>query len=41
MNSELTRHFLLSCTVINYGVLVVWFLVFPFAHDLMLRIHGR
>jgi hypothetical protein len=41
MTIEVTRHFLLWCTVINYGVLLVWFLAFVFAHDLMLRIHGR
>jgi len=41
MTIEFTRNFLLWCTVINYGVLLVWFLVFVFAHDWMLRIHGR
>jgi hypothetical protein len=38
---ELTRSFLLWCTVINYGILLVWFLVFVFAHDWIQRIHGR
>lgn len=41
MTIEVTRNFLLWCTVIDYGVLLVWFLVFVFAHDWMLRIHGR
>lgn len=41
MTIEVIRNLLLWCTVINYVVLVVWFLVFVFAHDLMLRIHGR
>ena len=41
MTIAVTRNFLLWCTVINYGVLLVWFLVFVFAHDWMLRIHGR
>jgi hypothetical protein len=41
MSMEIVRHFLLWCTVINYGVLLGWFLVFVFAHDLMLRLHGR
>jgi hypothetical protein len=41
MTVELTRDFLLWCTVINYGILLVWFLVFVFAHDWMLRVHGR
>ena len=38
---EVTRNFLLWCTVINYGVLLLWFLVFVFAHDRILHIHGR
>jgi hypothetical protein len=41
MTIEVTRNFLLWCTVINYGVLLVWFLVFVSAHDKILRIHGR
>jgi hypothetical protein len=41
MTIEVTRTFLLWCTVINYGVLLVWFLVFVFAHDWMQRVHGR
>ena len=41
MTIAVTRDFLLWCTVINYGVLLVWFLVFVFAHDWMFRIHGR
>jgi hypothetical protein len=41
MSIELTRSFLLWCTVINYAVLLVWFLFFVFAHDSIQRIHGR
>jgi hypothetical protein len=41
MSIELTRYFLLWCTVINYGVLLVWFLVFVFAHNWIQRLHGR
>jgi hypothetical protein len=41
MTLEATRTFLLWCTVINYGVLLAWFLVFVFAHDWLQRIHGR
>ena len=41
MNIEFTRSFLLWCTVINYGILLVWFLVFALAHDWMRRFHGR
>jgi hypothetical protein len=41
MSIEVLRSFLLWCTVINYGVLLVWFLVFVFAHDWIQRFHGR
>lgn len=41
MSIEATRNFLLWCTVINYGGLLVWFLFFAFAHDWMQRLHGR
>jgi hypothetical protein len=41
MTIEVTRAFLLWCTVIDYGVLVVWFLAFVFGHDWMMRLHGR
>jgi hypothetical protein len=41
MSIEVTRSFLLWCTVINYGILLVWFLVFVFAHDSIQRIHGK
>jgi hypothetical protein len=41
MTTEVTRHFLLWCTIIDYGVLIIWFLVFVFAHDWMQRLHGR
>jgi hypothetical protein len=41
MSIDLIRNFLLWCTVVNYGVLLGWFLVFVFAHDWIHRIHGR
>jgi hypothetical protein len=41
MSIELTRNFLLWCTVINYGILLVWFLVFTLARDWIRRFHGR
>ena len=41
MSIELTRNFLLWCTVINYGILLVWFLVFALARDWLRRFHGR
>ena len=33
--------FLLSCLVVNYGILLLWFLVFWFCHDWMLKLHSR
>ena len=41
MTIEAVRRVLLWCTVINYGILVVWFLVFLLAHDWMYQFHGR
>ena len=41
MTIDVARSFLLWCTIINYGVLLVWFLVFVFAHDGIERVHGR
>jgi len=41
MNIELVRGVLLWCTVINYGILLVWFLFFMLAHDWIYRFHGR
>lgn len=41
MTIELTRSFLLWCTIIDYGVLLLWFLAFVFAHDWIQRVHGR
>jgi hypothetical protein len=41
MNLELTRSFLLWCTVINYAVLLLWFLVFALGHDWLQGLHGR
>jgi hypothetical protein len=41
MTMETARDFFLWCTVINYGVLLVWFLFFMLAHDWMYRFHGK
>jgi hypothetical protein len=41
MNIQIARDMLLWCTVINYGLLLLWFLVFLQAHDWMYRLHGR
>jgi hypothetical protein len=41
MSIELVRDALLWCAVINYGLLLVWFLFFTAAHEWMHRFHGR
>lgn len=41
MNIDTACHFLLWCTLINYGILLLWFMVFVLAHDWMQRWHGR
>jgi hypothetical protein len=33
MTIEIARQFLLWCSIINYGILILWFLWFAFAHD--------
>ncbi len=41
MNFEMAQRVFLWCTVINYVVLLWWFLVFRLAHNWMYRFHGR
>jgi hypothetical protein len=41
MSIELVRDFLLWCTVINYGLLLVWALLFLLPHEWMHRLWGR
>lgn len=41
MTIEAIRNFLLWCTIINYGVLLVWFLVFVFGHEWIRCFHTR
>ena len=40
MSIEQLRDSLLWCTVINYGVLLVWFLFFILSHGWMHRFHS-
>ena len=35
------RSFFLWCAIINYGVLLLWFLAFALAHKQLRRFHGR
>ncbi|HTT42207.1 MAG TPA: hypothetical protein VMG33_03990 [Steroidobacteraceae bacterium] len=41
MDLPLLCDWLLLCTLINYAVLLVWFLVFCTAHGWLLRLHQR
>lgn len=41
MNHFPLRDFLLWCTILNYLVLFLWFIVFCLAHEWMVRLHGR
>ena len=41
MNIETVRRVLLWCTIINYGILLAWFLLFMLAHNWMYQFHGR
>jgi hypothetical protein len=41
MTIEMMRKALLWCAVINYGILLVWFLFFVLSHDRMYLLHSR
>lgn len=41
MNIEILRNFFMWCTIINFGILMVWWLSFLLIHDWMQRLHGR
>jgi hypothetical protein len=41
MNIKAARRALLWCAIINYGLLVVWFLLFALLHESLLRNWGR
>ena len=41
MTTNEMKEVLLWCVGINYGVLLVWFGVFVYAHDWMYRLHTR
>jgi len=41
MTIEVIRDVLAWCAVINYGLLLWWFLVFALAHDWMYRLHSK
>ena len=41
MSIEVARNVLLWCSIINYGLLVVWFLLFVLLHEWLYRLWGR
>lgn len=41
MTLETIRSMLAWCTLINWGLLLVWFLMFFFVHDWIYRLHSR
>ncbi len=41
MSTDLVRGALGWCAIINYGVLLLWFLGFWFAHDWIYRLHSQ
>lgn len=41
MTVEKIRAFLLWCSIINYVILLVWFLFFVAARDFIRRLHGK
>jgi hypothetical protein len=41
MTIKMVGKALLWCAVINYGILLVWFLFFVLAHDWMYLLHSR
>jgi len=41
MSLDTLRTTLLRCALINYGILMLWFLAFVMAHDWVYLLHGR
>jgi len=41
MNQLALSDFLLCCTILNYLILLLWFIAFSVGHDWMYRLHGR
>ena len=41
MSIEILTGFLAWCIVINYGILILWFLVFVFARDWIYYMHSK
>ena len=41
MNAEHIRTFLGWCCVLDFGILMVWFLAFTVTHDQLHALHGK
>ena len=41
MSLEIIRDFLGWCSLINFGLLLYWFLMFIFAHDFIYKLNSR
>jgi hypothetical protein len=41
MNVETLSKFLLWCAIVNYAILIIWFVVFVFARERVYEIHGK
>ncbi len=41
MSIEQIQEFLGWCTVINFGILIFWWLMFMLAHDFVYRLHSK
>lgn len=41
MNLETISRFLLYSTLLNYGLVTIWFLTFYYAHDWLHRMHNH
>lgn len=41
MTMEVAREVLGWCTVINYSLVFLWFIIFAFAREWMYRLHGH
>ncbi len=41
MTLEIIRGALAWSIIINYGIILVWFMVFTLAHDWLYRFHGK
>ncbi len=40
MTIDRVRRFLLWCTLINYAIIIIWFLLFVLAHDSLYLLHS-